>query len=90
MYIVLCSSFFTLLATPFQLYMDYKKDISAIHNSIQFIKASYKAPLAVNAYNMDFYGLKILLKGALEYRDIGYLEISEPQINPNMARSRDG
>ena len=90
MYIVLCSSFFTLLATSFQLYMDYKRDVWAIHGSIQFIKAGYRDPLAVSAYNMDYNGLKLLLKGVLKFRDIEYLEISEPFPEGRKILAREG
>jgi PAS domain S-box-containing protein len=90
LYIVLCSSFFTLLATTFQLYMDYKRDVSAIHSSIQVIQAGYQGPLTVNAYNMDYNELKMLLKGVLKFRDIEYLEITEPLFEGRKVLAREG
>ena len=45
--------------------MDYRRDVWAIHGSIQFIKAGYREPLAVNAYNMDYNGLKA--KNAIDH-----------------------
>ncbi|MCF8092781.1 MAG: PAS domain S-box protein, partial [Desulfotignum sp.] len=78
LYILLCSSFFTLLSTGVQLYTDYRRDLSDIHGNIGFIRDSYLEPLAVHAYNMDYHQLNLLLAGIFNFKDIVYLEISEP------------
>ncbi|EMS79935.1 signal transduction histidine kinase [Desulfotignum phosphitoxidans] len=78
LYILLCSSFFTLLSTGVQLYTDYQRDRSDIHHHIDFIRDSYLEPLAVHAYNMDYHQLNLLLAGIFNFKDIVYLEISEP------------
>jgi len=78
-YIVLCSSCFTLLATAFQLYMDYRRDLSTVHESIQFIERSYLQALATSAWDMDDKQLKLQLQGVLKLQDIEYLEIIEPR-----------
>jgi len=76
-YIVLCSSSFTLLVTAFQLYMDYRRDLAAIHESIQFIESSYLQALAASAWDMDENQIRLQLQGALKLQDVKYLEIVE-------------
>ena len=78
-YIVLCSVFFTLLATAFQLYMDYRRDLAAVHESIQFIESSYLKSIAASAWDMDEKQLTLQLQGALKLQDVKYLEIIEPR-----------
>ncbi|MCF8076817.1 MAG: PAS domain S-box protein, partial [Desulfotignum sp.] len=77
-YIIFCSSFFTLLSTGYQLYTEYQKDLLDIDDHMDFIRDSYLAPLAVHAYNMDHDQLNLLLAGVFNFRDIVYVEISEP------------
>ena len=76
-YIVLCSAFFTLLATAFQLYMDYRRDMSDVHDSIQFIEKSYLPAIATSAWDMDEKQLRLQLQGALKLPGVEYLEIVE-------------
>ncbi len=76
-YIVLCSAFFTLLATAFQLYMDYRRDLAAVHESFHFIEKSYLPAIAASAWDMDEEHLRLQLQGALKLQDIEYLEIIE-------------
>jgi PAS domain S-box-containing protein len=78
LYILMCSSFFTLMSTGVQLYTDYQRDLSDVHHHIDFIRDSYLAPLAVHAYNMDYDQMTLLLAGIFNLNDIVYLEISEP------------
>ena len=78
-YIVLCSSFFTLLVTAFQLYMDYRRDLAQVHESIQFIESSYLKAIAASAWDMDEKQLTLQLQGALKLQDVEYLEIIEPR-----------
>ncbi|MBW2545398.1 MAG: hypothetical protein JRD43_08130, partial [Deltaproteobacteria bacterium] len=76
-YIVLCSASFTLLATAFQLYMEYREDLAAVHESIEFIESSYLKSITTSAYDMDEKQLRLQLQGALKLQDIEYLEIIE-------------
>jgi PAS domain S-box-containing protein len=78
LYILLCSSFFTLLSTGVQLYTDFQRDRSDIDHHIDFIRDSYLEPLAVHAYNMDYDQMTLLLAGIFNLNDIVYLEVSEP------------
>ena len=77
LYILLCSSFFTLLSTGFQLYTDYERDLSDIHRQIDFIRDSCIEPLAVHACNMDYHQMNLLLAGVFNLKDIVNLEIIE-------------
>lgn len=79
LYVVLCSSFFTLLATAFQLYMDYKRDLTIIHTNIKFIEESYVPAIAASLYYLDEKQLEIQLQGALKLLDIRYLQVREPR-----------
>jgi len=76
--VVLCSSSFTLLATAFQLYLSYQKDMAIIHESMEFIRESYVMPVARSTYYVDEEQLGLLLKGALKLQDIRYLYVTEP------------
>ena len=53
MYVVLCSSLFALLATATQLYLDYRRDVSALHESFSFIQKSYLHTIAASTFKMD-------------------------------------
>ncbi|MBU8910598.1 MAG: PAS domain-containing protein, partial [Desulfobacterales bacterium] len=59
--------------------MDYRKDLAAVQENIQFIESSYLQALAVSAYDMDEEQLKLQLQGILQLQDIEYLEIIEPR-----------
>jgi len=76
-YVVLCSSFFTLLATAFQLYLDYRRDLNFIETNLKFIEDSYIPAVTASLFNMDEKQLAILLKGALKLPDIEYLTVHE-------------
>jgi PAS domain S-box-containing protein len=76
-YVVICSLFFTLLSSAFQLYLGYKADILEIHKNIQFIEDSYLPSIANSVYILDEEQLKLQLKGVLQLHDIIYIEISE-------------
>ncbi len=77
LYVVLCSSLWTLLATGFQLYFDFQKDINAIHSNIQFIKDSYLEAITQSVYRFDEEQSTILLQGALKTIGVEYLEITD-------------
>lgn len=89
-WVVICSSFFALLVSAFQLYADYKRDVASIHSSMQFINDSYLKSLAVNAYNMDIQQLELQLQGMLTLQDIEFLEIIEKSENSNNILARQG
>jgi len=76
-YVVLCSSIFALLATATQLYLDYHRDVSALYESIRFIKKSYLHTIAASTFKIDTDHLQLELEGALKLPDIVYLEVRE-------------
>jgi len=78
-YVLLCSSTFTLIATAAQLYIEYRRDVSNLHASIEFIKNSYLAPISASVYKIDSEHLKLQLNGALNLTDIVHLTVKEPR-----------
>ena len=89
-WVVICSSFFALFMSAFQLYTDYRRDVASIHSSIQYINDSYLKSLAANAYNMDTQQLELQLQGMLKLQDIEYLEIIEKTENGHIILARQG
>ncbi len=80
LYIVLCSTFFAVLVTFVQLYIDYQKDVSLISNRLQQIERTYLQGLASSVWYFDNELMEKQLNGILQLQDIRYLEI----------RGRDG
>lgn len=74
-WILLVSSFLTLIITVLQLYFDYRKDISVIEESLSQIRTSYTESIAHHVWNMDTEGLKTQLAGILSIRDIVFAEV---------------
>lgn len=75
-YILLISSFLTLIITALQLYFDYNKDISIIEESLKQVKSSYADSIAHHVWNMDADGLLTQLNGIISMRDMVYAEVS--------------
>ncbi|MCP3939856.1 MAG: PAS domain S-box protein [Desulfobacteraceae bacterium] len=80
--VLLCSSFLTLLASAFQLYFDYQKDLKAIELNIQLIQDSYLPAIISSVYTLNDKQVNILLEGALNIRDIEHMEIYDASGNP--------
>lgn len=78
-YVLLCSSTFTLMATAAQLYIEYRRDVSNLNASIELIKNSYLAPISASVYKIDSDHLKLQLEGALNLSDIVHLTVKEPR-----------
>ncbi len=76
-YVVLISSLLALLATASQLYLDYRRDLSALYNSLSFIQKSYLHAIAASTYKIDAEHLELELEGALKLPDIVHLEVQE-------------
>lgn len=77
LYVVLCSSFFTLLATSSQLYFDYHEDINSIHSDIKFIEESYLETISANLYIFDYTQLETLLHGMLRIKNVEYIHVED-------------
>ncbi len=80
-YIILCSSFFTLIGTGIQLYSDYRSDIESIHNGIKHIEEGYLKSMASSLWSVNYKQMKISLEGASHLPDIQYLEVREIRDN---------
>ena len=76
-YVVLCSSLFAIIATAIQLYLDYRRDVSALHESFRLIEKSYLPTIARSTFKIDQDHLRLELEGALRLPDIVYLEVQE-------------
>ncbi len=76
-YVVLCSSLFAIIATAIQLYLDYRRDVSALHESFRLIEKSYLPTFARSTFKIDQDHLRLELEGALKLPDIVYLEVQE-------------
>ena len=79
LYILLCSIFFTFLATIFQLYMDYRKNRELIEARILQIQESYVPGLSESMWDFDNKLIETQLKGILQLPDIQYLEIQSKE-----------
>jgi PAS domain S-box-containing protein len=76
-YIILCSSFFTLIGTAIQLYNDYRSDIDSIKGGIRHIEQGYLKTLSTSLWALDYGQMKNSLDGAAHLPDIQYLEVRE-------------
>jgi len=76
-YVLLCSSTFALMSTAAQLYIEYRRDVTNLYASIEFIEKSYLAPISDSVYKIDTEHLKLQLNGALNLTDIVQLEVKE-------------
>ena len=73
-YILLFSSFFTLLAAIVQLWMDYRKDLGLIEKQILQISESYMSSLSLSIWNMNEKHLYAQLNGILQLPEISCIE----------------
>ncbi len=73
--ILICSSFFTLLITAFQLYFDYQNNIEVIDANIDLVEQSYLDAITASVYHIDYSQLKILLLGVVSLQDIEYVHV---------------
>ncbi len=81
-FILICSSFFTLLITAFQLYSDYQSNIAAIDAKFRLVEQSYLEAISSSVYHIDRPQLNILLMGVVSLQDIVYAQIvdrSDPE-----------
>ena len=74
-YILLCSSAFTLIATALQLYFDYQRDVSLIEERIEQIETSYLASVEYSVWLFDPEGVDLQLQGILQLPDLEYLKV---------------
>ncbi len=80
-YILIASSVITLIGTALQLGLDYKKDISIIHDRLDYIEESHKRSIENNLWNMDHEHLQEQLAGILELPDVEGILIEDTEGN---------
>ncbi len=90
LYIMVCSSIFTIVGTCIQLYFDYKIDMARIDEAFNHIEQGYLQPIASNLWKMDNPQLRKNLQGALTLRDIEYLEVNELRKAPDVIIEKAG
>ncbi|WP_320170728.1 ATP-binding protein [Maridesulfovibrio sp.] len=76
-YILICSSFFTIIGTSVQLYMEYRSDVSEIRKGMGQIEQSYLNTIAASLWDINIDHVKIQLEGALKLPGMRYLEVVE-------------
>ena len=76
-YTLLFSSVITLFITIFQLYVDYRRDISTIEQRLEEIQISFQDSLATALWTQNLAGLNLHLEGILRLPDIHYIELVE-------------
>ncbi|MGI9383994.1 MAG: ATP-binding protein [Methyloligellaceae bacterium] len=74
--ILLFSSVITLMATSLQLYFDYARDVSSIHERMEQIRKSYLNSITGDLWAMDREQLKVHLVGIKSLPDMLFLQIS--------------
>ena len=76
-YVVLFSSFLTLIITAAQLYIDYSKDIKQIYSSIDQIKNIHVRTLTSSLWATDQESIQLQLDGIIKMPDMEYIEVAE-------------
>ena len=76
-YILICSSFFTVLGTSVQLYMEYKSDVGDIDQAMSQIESSYVDTISASLWDINIDHVMIQLEGAKKLPGIRYLEVSD-------------
>jgi PAS domain S-box-containing protein len=71
------SSAITLLLTLAQLYLDYRRDVSAIDQRMSEIDSGYRQSLGEGLWRLDARQLQLQVEGILRLPDIRYVELRE-------------
>jgi PAS domain S-box-containing protein len=75
--VLLFSGSVTLVLTAIQLYIDYRRDVSALDVQLNQISGSYLASLAEGVWTLDEKQLRLQLDGILRLPDIRAVEVRE-------------
>ena len=78
-YVVLFSSFLTLIITAAQLYVDYTKNINQIYSEIEQIKSIHVNTLTSSLWATDQESIQLQLDGIIKIPDMEYVEIREEE-----------
>ncbi len=79
LYIILFSSFITIIITALQLYHDYNNDLNIINTKLKQIETVHLSSLTAALWTSNKVNLKTNLEGILNIRDIQYLKIRDEQ-----------
>lgn len=74
-WILLFSSVFTLITSAFQIYSDYRKDISQIDKRMAVVESGYASSLARSLWALDQKLLQTQMEGILSLPDIVHLRL---------------
>jgi hypothetical protein len=77
--VLLFSGSVTLVLTATQLYIDYRRDVSALEVQLNQISGSYLASLAEGVWTLDEKQLRLQLDGILRLPDIRAVESENPR-----------
>lgn len=77
MYIVLCSTLFTLLGTSIQIWIDYKNDVDRINDGMRQVGGSYIDTISASLWDINLEHVKIQLEGILKLPGMCYVEVRE-------------
>ena len=75
--IILISSFFTLLITGLNVYLDYEEDISGIETQLNQVKQSYLSSMTATLWVEDREQLQLQAEGIMQLPNVHYLEIKD-------------
>jgi PAS domain S-box-containing protein len=81
--ILLFSALITLILTLLELYLDYRRDVTALDSRLEQISGSYAASLAEGLWTLDQKQLQLQLTGILQLPDISAVEVREAGIAGN-------
>lgn len=77
LYIIIFSSGVTLIATSWQLYTDYQRDLDVINSRLNEIEGGYIGSISASLWNLDIKQLELQLDGIKHLPDIKAVEIHE-------------
>ncbi len=76
-YVILFTSFITILDTALQLYRDYRNDITSIKDQLQQIEDVNLKSISESLWTADTHALNTQIEGLSHLRDIEYIEIRD-------------
>ncbi|HHI94462.1 MAG TPA: response regulator [Gammaproteobacteria bacterium] len=79
LYIILFSSFITLVTTAIQLYRDYNTDLNLIYSELEQIEGVHLDSLAAALWASNRELLQTSIDGILEIRDMQYVEVRDDE-----------
>ena len=78
-FILMASSLFTLLATGFQVYTDYQRDVGLIESRMAQIRDSYLEGIANSLWITDIRQTTVLLEGVVRLPDMHFAEVQSSE-----------